>query len=65
MINRYIHFYNHHRIQTKMGVAPLTLRHSAEIEFFLHNGLFVLFAPNRQEQFSIAPGDSCVFMLYK
>ena len=29
MINRYIHFYNHERIQTKTGVAPLTLRHSA------------------------------------
>ena len=28
MINRYIHFYNHERIQTKTGVAPLTLRHS-------------------------------------
>ena len=29
MIDRYIHFYNHERIQTKTGVAPLTLRHSA------------------------------------
>ena len=29
MIERYIHFYNHERIQTKTGVAPLTLRHSA------------------------------------
>ena len=28
MIDRYIHFYNHERIQTKTGVAPLTLRHS-------------------------------------
>lgn len=28
-IDRYIHFYNHERIQTKTGVAPLTLRHSA------------------------------------
>ena len=28
MINRYIHFYNHERIQTKTGMAPLTLRHS-------------------------------------
>ncbi|MGN1028065.1 MAG: IS3 family transposase [Faecousia sp.] len=27
--NRYIYFYNHERIQTKTGVAPLTLRHSA------------------------------------
>ena len=29
MIDRYIHFYNHERIQTKTGVAPLSLRHSA------------------------------------
>lgn len=29
MINRYILFYNHERIQLKSGVAPLTLRHSA------------------------------------
>ena len=29
LINRYIHFYNHERIQTKTGVAPLSLRHSA------------------------------------
>ena len=28
MIDRYIHFYNHERIQTKTGMAPLTLRHS-------------------------------------
>ena len=27
-IDRYIHFYNHERIQLKTGVAPLTLRHS-------------------------------------
>ena len=29
MIDRYIHFYNHERIQYKTGVAPLTLRHSS------------------------------------
>ena len=29
LIDRYIHFYNHERIQTKTVVAPLTLRHSA------------------------------------
>ena len=29
MIDRYIDFYNHERIQLKTGVAPLTLRHSA------------------------------------
>lgn len=29
MIDDYIFFYNHERIQTKTGVAPLTLRHSA------------------------------------
>ena len=29
LIDRYIHFYNHERIQTKTGVAPLTLRHFA------------------------------------
>ena len=29
MIERYIHFYNHERIQLKTGVAPLALRHSA------------------------------------
>jgi putative transposase len=28
MIEDYIHFYNHERIQLKTGVAPLTLRHS-------------------------------------
>ena len=28
MIDRYIHFYNNERIQTKFGVAPLSLRHS-------------------------------------
>ena len=28
MIDRYIHFYNHERIQSKTGVAPLTLRYS-------------------------------------
>ncbi len=27
-INRFIHFYNHERIQIKTGVAPLTLRHA-------------------------------------
>ena len=29
LIDRYIHFYNHERIQNKPGVAPLTQRHSA------------------------------------
>ena len=29
LIDRYIHFYNHERIQIKTGVAPLKLRHSA------------------------------------
>ena len=29
MIDHYIYFYNHERIQLKTGVAPLTLRHSA------------------------------------
>ena len=29
LIDRYIHFYNHERIQNKTGVAPRTLRHSA------------------------------------
>ena len=29
MIDRYIDFYNNERLQTKTGVAPLTLRHSA------------------------------------
>ncbi len=29
MMDRYIHFYNHERIQLKTGVAPLTLCHSA------------------------------------
>ena len=29
LIDRYIHFYNHERIQNKTGVAPLTLRPSA------------------------------------
>jgi len=28
LIDRFIHFYNYERIQTKTGVAPLTLRHS-------------------------------------
>ena len=29
LIDGYIHFYNHERIQNKTGVAPLSLRHSA------------------------------------
>ena len=29
LIDNYLHFYNHQRIQLKTGVAPLTLRHSA------------------------------------
>ncbi len=29
LIDGFIHFYNHERIQLKTGVAPLTLRHSA------------------------------------
>lgn len=29
MIDQYIYFYNHERIQYKTGVAPLTLRHSS------------------------------------
>ena len=29
LIDRYIYFYNHERIQNKTGVAPQTLRHSA------------------------------------
>lgn len=29
LIDNYIHFYNHQRIQLKTGVAPLTQRHSA------------------------------------
>lgn len=29
LIDRYIHFYNHERIQLKTGVAPMSLRHSA------------------------------------
>ena len=29
MVDEYIYFYNNERIQTKTGVAPLTLRHSA------------------------------------
>ncbi len=29
LIDSYIHFYNHERIQLKTGVAPLMLRHSA------------------------------------
>ena len=29
MLDRYIFFYNHERIQLKSGVAPLSLRHSA------------------------------------
>ena len=31
LIDRYIYFYNHERIQNRPGVAPLTLRHSAKI----------------------------------
>ena len=29
MIDRYVYFYNHERIQLKTGMAPLTLRHSS------------------------------------
>lgn len=36
LIDRYIYFYNHERIQNKTGVASLTLRHSAQTEYFLH-----------------------------
>ena len=44
-IDRYIHFYNHERIQTKTGVAPLMLRHSyLNCHNRLHWGLFVLSA---------------------
>jgi len=34
LIDNYIYFYNHHRIQLKTGAAPLTLRHSAVLEEF-------------------------------
>ena len=44
MIDRYIHFYNHERIQYKTGVAPLTLRHASENSFFLPGAFFVLSA---------------------
>ena len=30
MIDRYIHFYNHERIQLKTGETPLALRHSCQ-----------------------------------
>ena len=41
MIDAYICFYNHERIQTKTGVAPLTLRHSAQgsVKIYAQNGL--------------------------
>ena len=29
LIDRYIHFYNHERIQLKTGVPPLSLRHAS------------------------------------
>ena len=29
LIDRYIHFYNHERIQFKTGVPPLSLRHAS------------------------------------
>ncbi|MFR1481298.1 MAG: IS3 family transposase [Hydrogeniiclostridium mannosilyticum] len=29
LIDEFVYFYNHERIQSKTGVAPLTLRHSA------------------------------------
>lgn len=29
LIDNYIYFYNHERIQLKIGVAPLSLRYSA------------------------------------
>lgn len=29
LIDSFIHFYNHERIQSKTGVAPLSLRHSS------------------------------------
>ena len=40
-IDDYIYFYNHERIRLKTGVAPLTLRHSAENFIFLYRGSFL------------------------
>ena len=40
MIDRYLYFYNHKRIQLKTEVAPLTLRHSALYLIFPTQGLF-------------------------
>ena len=43
MIDDYIYFYNHERIQTKTGVAPLMLRTPLEINISYIGG-FVLSA---------------------
>ena len=40
MIDRYIHFYNHERIQNKTGEAPLTQRLSDKNMLFPTRGLF-------------------------
>lgn len=39
LIDNYIYFYNHQRIQLKTGVTPLTLRHSLKL-IFSYQGLF-------------------------
>ena len=50
MIDDYIYFYNHELIQTKTGVAPLTLRHSACFNIS-YIGVF-LHCPNKLGQFN-------------
>ena len=53
MIDRYIRFYNHERIQLKTGESPLTRRLSYENFTFLHpQALFVMSAQSGAVQFS-------------
>ena len=42
MIDRYICFYNHERIQLKTGEAPLATPLCLKLNIFLPGGLFVL-----------------------
>jgi len=52
LIDRYIHFYNHERIQIKTGVAPLTRATPLKTKYFLLRGFFVLSAQTGAVQIS-------------
>ena len=58
LIDRYIYFYNHERIQTKTGVAPLSLRHSCLKLNILHGGF--LYCLHNLGRFNHLPGGRMV-----